>query len=408
MAPELLLAVAFAAVVIVGSYAWVFARGAVKRRRLAATLARLRGEIAARGAEPVDDERFRWKGRVYRLTGNINPLFGANLSLRLSLYAPGDIEFQMKRAAHVPAPPQPGLASDEFYRAFAFEGTVTPEVERFLLDERVKAALLDRLGRSWEAYSQFYVERVLFQNAFDYREYDGEALLFDLAALETLAAVPLGRRFEGGTWTIRHGFEERPWPWHWRPEQRLLLPPKLVRFLVSAYAGHPFVTAPLWEFLRELAGPDDLAILTDDAPPELAFTFPSGHHADDTRVYVEDPQVVAGLDPFTDGRFVQAIVAVPRSGREMLARAYRGAARRDFHDISLGLLDKLAFYVRRLYDDEFSWLSGEYEVLTTQRTLDRCERGARAVAERHRAKVVEITQPFLPKLLKSDRLEVTV
>lgn len=406
MPPEIWIGAGAAAAFLIGSYALLFARGRVKQRRLADFLRSRRAELEAAGAKFHNDEVFVYEGRVHRLTGNPNPLLGAGVSLRLSLFTPHVYEFTLKRARHV-APASERLASDELYRAFAVEGMVDPALEDYLLTPKVRDAVTELVGERWDAVSRRFVESILWQNRFDHRAYPMPAMKRDLALLRSMDEVPLERRHSAGTMTIRHGVEVNPWPWHWKPEELLLLPPKTWRFCVSYWDG-PALNAVVMDMMLALAQGDRVFIVTDEEQlPEVACAFGGGFTLSGHLFEFDTVRVAIAADLATPGRFCRGIIACPAEFADSVRRAYAPADRSDFHILSVGLLSKLTYYARPLRDDEDCWYSGEYEILTTKRTRDDCERVARESAGRVGARVRTIERQFLPKLLKDDRLEMT-
>jgi hypothetical protein len=78
-----------------------------------------------------------------------------------------------------------------------------------------------------------------------------------------------------------------------------------------------------------------------------------------------------------------------------------------FHDAAIYLLPRLEFYARRLYDDEFSWFSGEYEIVSARLEEDAVRAALEEVAKEFGASVKTIERPFSFKLLKDDRLDLS-
>jgi len=72
------------------------------------------------------------------------------------------------------------------------------------------------------------------------------------------------------------------------------------------------------------------------------------------------PEMPVAADLRTDGDFFRGA-----SGRERTPDGFEreGMPRTKFHDAAIKVLRKVDFYARRLYDDEFSWFSGEYEII---------------------------------------------
>lgn len=357
-----------------------------KERARRAFLARFDALAAEAGAEKIDDRTWRRAGRAFTFDAGISPLFEKSLSLRLALLAPGGFEFQLKRADNVPVSPPPRLAADPFYRAFAVEGMIRPELDDYLLRPDVRRALESTLPGRWDAVSQFFVERVLFQNRLTHDAYTAADLARDLAALAALADAPLARIDRAGFFAFRHGFEPHPYPWHWTAERYAALPPGVTRACFAAYFDSPLLNDAALDALRRLA----------DGP--LTF-LPAEPVADAlTLAFGSDVDPVAA-DGFMDGRYFGAAVAgsVPPAVAD--APAYLR------HERALQHLGDVRFYARRLRDFENAWFTGEIEILSTKFDAAAVESAVRAVAEKHGAALRRIEIPFTPKLLKQDRLE---
>lgn len=342
-----------------------------KDRERLAFLRRMHDAFVSLGAEPLADGAFRRDGRVYTIDADATPLFKRTVSIRLAMCAPGAVEFELKRADHVPRT----IADDPFYRDYAVTGS--PVAEAWLRDPAVAETLSATLPGRWGAFSVHFVERVLFSNLFDHADYDD--LARDLDALARLGG-DIPRPDEPERLTLRHGFESDVPRWHWTPEDRARHEAGLTRVCVSAWAGSPLLNDTLLRLLRALACDAPLAFMpTRPLPDELLWAY-------------DDPDPVAA-DAFMDGAFFGGALA--------------GAAAPDvpayaLHRAALDALDAARFYARRLRDDEDSWFGGEYEILSRTLSREAIEEAVRALG----IPVLEIDRPFLPKLLKDDRLEV--
>jgi hypothetical protein len=75
-----------------------------------------------------------------------------------------------------------------------------------------------------------------------------------------------------------------------------------------------------------------------------------------------------------------------------------GMPARLFHEAALKVFRKCDFYARRLLDDEASWWSGEYEILSA---VELDVRGALSkIASEMGAQVMEIDRRFHKRLVK--------
>ncbi len=335
------------------------------------------------GHERLPHDCFRALGRVFRLQVDLNPLFSRDFGLRLSTFADTTLEFEIRAARNVPTKTPQKLAGDPFYRRFVLD-TLAPEesVEHLLA---VKETLARVFPSRWGAYSKYHCEVVLSANAATH-----ESVELDLPALAALAAVPAARRPTGGTWTIREGWEPQLPAWHWRPDQRARLPEGVRRWCVSAWYDNAYLNLPLAKFLWSLAGLR-VVTLSDLWFLERAFGRPvpvSGNLVELT------PEMAVAADQWTDGEFFLGAVT---------DGDFAGAIKFNVHDRAIGA----RVYVRRLFDDEFSWFSGEYEILSAALTDREVRDAFGKAAEEAGAAVKEIERPFSFKLLKEDRLDLS-
>ncbi|HEU4334293.1 MAG TPA: hypothetical protein VFT32_07335, partial [Candidatus Eisenbacteria bacterium] len=83
-------------------------------------LAALAPRLAAIGAEPLEDGRIRYGGRAFRFAADTNPLFSSSFDLRLSTFCDSVLEFEIRRARHVPVLPE-ALRADPLFRGCALD-----------------------------------------------------------------------------------------------------------------------------------------------------------------------------------------------------------------------------------------------------------------------------------------------
>jgi hypothetical protein len=369
-------------------------------------LAALGPRLEAAGAESIEDGRIRWGGRTFRFAADINPLFSSSFDLRLSTFCDSVLEFEIRRARHAPvALPEP-LRRDPLFRGCALDAPSTAEPARHLSAVREKLAV--SFPRRWAAFSKMHCELVLSANRFRPETWEGADARADLEALASLAAVPAWREPRGGTWTYRTGFEPRIADWHWKPDQRSRLPEGTRRWLVSAWSDNAYLNRPLVRFFRKLAGSDRALWLTHVEGLsflEEGFGRPAevrGHLVD-----LEPPEMAVAADQYLDGEFFSGLL-VPRSGEvEAVRRRFAAETRFRFHDAAIDVLPRLAFYARRLYDDEFSWFSGEYEILGANLDEGAVRAALEETAKEFESTVKEIERPFSFKLLRDDRLDLS-
>ncbi len=339
--------------------------------------------------ERLPHDCFRADGRVFRLVADTNPLFSRDVSLRLSTFVPSSLEFEIREARNVPTKTPQKLAGDPFYRGLVLDAPSPDEAVAHLLDAKEPLAAV--LPSRWRAYSKLHCEVVLSANA---RTHDD--LAPDLRALAALAALPASRAPRGGTWTIRRGFEEHMPAWHWKPDQRARLAPDARRWCVSAWYDNAYLNAALARFFWSLG---DVRVVTLER--DLWFL----EHAFDRAFAVRNNQVeltpdaaVAG-DQWLDGELAGLLVAGTAPD------AFAGAIK--FTLLDRALASGARFFARRLFDDEFSWFSGEYEIVSDALSDDDVTAAFEKTAGEFGAAVKEIERPFSFKLLKEDRLDLS-
>lgn len=283
----------------------------------------VREDLRAAGAEPMDGNAYRWNGRAGKVEASTNPLFGPGITVRLAAWSDTVHEFELKRGK-----------------------PVAPEFESY-------APLLSK----WETAGKMFVECYAAGITTDPR------VSADLKALLGLSAQPLSKTFSGGTFTYREGFEANVPQWHWRHDQRPRLPKDVKRYCFSYWQEGPLLNAVLLRVLWELAGDRRKFFITD--VEDLAFLEhgfgaqvlkPAG-----TLVELSRSEVPLAADLHSDGEFFGGLLVakdVPPGFEERLPRI-------GFHEAAIKAFRKVDFYSRRLYDDEFAWFSGEYEIVSS-------------------------------------------
>lgn len=329
-----------------------------KERARDAYLGDVREALRAAGYEPLGDGNFRKEKRHYKVEAGTNPLFTAYFSVRLAAYSSTIHEFELRRG-------QP----------------LAPERAAF-------GPILER----WESAGKMFVEVYAagLRRSTDFAE--------DLRLLDAAAAAPLSKAWGGGTFTIREGFEPDVPQWHWKPEQRRRLMKGTRRFCVSYWQGDPYLNGGLARLFEVLAGTSERYWISD--AEDLRFldyafgpygwglwgpllTFPRSDHA-------------IAADLYLDGEFFGGVLAaddVPPGWGE----SEHSVPRYQFHDQALKSLRWCAYYARRLFDEEHSWYSGEYEILML-RDLD-VRAAVKQVAQEFGAQVLEIDRRFNKRIL---------
>lgn len=369
-------------------------------------LASLGPRLQGIGVEPFEEGRFRWQGRIFRFAADINPLFSSTFDLRLSTFCDSVLEFEIRRARNVPVLLPEPLRADPLFRNCALDAPSPDEPARYL------AAVRDRLAacfpRRWAAFSKMQCELVLSANRFRPESWEGNEARGDLEALASMAAVPAWREPRGGTWTYRTGFEPRLAEWHWKPDQRARLPVGTQRRLVSAWVDNAYLNRPLVRLFRKLAGAGTSIWLTP--AEDLSFLEEGFGRPAEVRghlVELDPAEMAVAADQYLDGEFFAGLL-VPIPGEEAAVRdRLAHETRFRFHDAAIDLLPRLSFYARRLYDDEFSWFSGEYEIVSNHLEEGAVRAAIEETAKEFEATVKEIDRPFSFKLLRDDRLDLS-
>src|SRR6185436_11846842 len=105
------------------------------------------------------------------------------------------------------------------------------------------------------------------------------------------------------------------------------------------------------------------------------------------------PELPVAADLHSDGEFFGGLLVA----RELPPGFEKKLPRIRFHDAAINAFRKVDFYARRLYDDEFSWFSGEYEIVSVA-PLD--VRGALSrIATEIGAQVMDIDRRFHKRIV---------
>ncbi len=354
--------------------------------------------------DPWSPERFTWKGRLYTIVIDPNPLFSRRLNVRLGTFADSVLEFDFAEAAHVAGGKSVALASVPEFRRLALRTPAPEEATAWLL--AVKEKLAPAFPRRWGSLSRWHCEVALAGLRPMHDEWEDAEVLEDLDALGAAAAVPGWRDPKGGTWTLRRGWEPNPMAWHWPAERRARLPEGVQRWGVSAWCDNAYLNRGLADFFGRLGG--ELHWVTGREEFQfLEAGFGIAARPVDRMIRLPGDAAVAA-DQYLDGEFFS--LALGFDAAEGAARAreiLRGASKGELFDRALRLLPEARFVARRLFDDEFSWFSGEYEILSAKLTDEEVKGALAGAAQARSAAVKEIDRPFSFKLLRDDRLEVT-
>lgn len=339
---------------LIGLAVWLRTR--VKNRRLEAFLWEIRNHLRESGFEPMGDEIFRKGGKGAKIEISTNPLFGRGFSLRLAAWSGTIHEFELHRGKPVPA-----------------------EFEAF-------KPLLSRWDSAGKMYVDCYAAGVT----------NDPKVSQDLSTLMELAKIPLTKTWRGGTFTYREGFEDKVPQWNWRHDQRPKLPKNVHRYCFSYWKDGPLLNPVIMRVLWELSGAAHRYIISDTE--DLRFLEYAFERRDiacwGALLELMKPEMPVAADLRTDGEFFGGLLAAKElpDGFER-----EGMPRTKFHDAAIKVLRKVDFYARRLYDDEFSWFSGEYEIISVA-PLD--VRGTIArIATEMGAQVMEIDRRFHKRLV---------
>jgi hypothetical protein len=300
---------------------WMRARAKEKLRDQ--YLADVRDDLNAAGFMPVGDWIFTKGGRALKVDASTNPLLGRGYSVRLASWSDTLHEFELHRGRPVP-----------------------PEFAAF-------KPLLARWESAGKMFTDCYVAGVTAD----------PKVSADAAAVMELARLPLTKSHKGGTFTYREGFEAKVPQWHWRHDQRPRLPKDVHRYCFSYWQEGPLLNPVVMRVLCELAGDAHRYLISDTE--DLRF-LEYGFERRDIACWgalleLMKPEMPVAADLRTDGEFFGGMLAA----RELPDGFEReGMPRTQFHDAAIKVIRKVDFYARRLYDDEFSWFSGEYEIVS--------------------------------------------
>jgi hypothetical protein len=339
---------------LVAGVVWLRLRAKEKLRD--AYLDAARDDLRAAGAEPLGDGCFRWNGRGGKLEASTNPLFGRGLSVRLAAWSDTIHEFELQRGRAVPA-----------------------EFERF-------KPLLER----WDSAGKMFIDCYAAGVTEDPR------VSGDFKTLLELSTLPLSKTWRGGTFTCREGFEAKVPQWHWRHDQRPKLPKDVRRFCLSYWQDGPLLNPVILRVLWELAGAGRRFFITPTE--DLRFLDYGFGRQEIARwgalVELKKPEMPVAADLHTDGEFFGGLLVAkevpPGFGTE-------GMPKIQFHDAAIKALRKCDFYARRLYDDEFSWFSGEYEIVSAYPLDVRCVLAK--IATEIGAQVMDIDRRFHKRIV---------
>jgi len=328
----------------------------LKKKELArdAYLDEVGARLRAAGLEPLGWGVYRLEGKFVKVEAGTNPLLSRRFSVRIAAWSDTVHEFELRRGAKPP---------------YEFEGF---------------APLLER----WDSAGKFNLECYAAGVRSD------PELLPDLKLLAGLAGQPLAKPCRGKTFTVREGFEAKVPQWHWRHDQRPRLPDGTHRWCVSYWHGDPYLNAGLMKLFEALAGTRRKFYISD--AEDLSFAeYAFGRRGLDVHgTLVELPHAAAaiGADRTLDGEFFGGLLAAGE-----VPAGWDDVPRYRFHDRAIDSIRQVHFYARRLFDEEFSWYSGEYEILSVH-PLD--VRGALTrVAEELGAQVLEIDRRFHKRIV---------
>ena len=311
----------------------------------------------AAGWEPLGYGRYRKERRGFKFELSTNPLFARGFTIRLAAWSSTIHEFELRRGKPVP----------EEFKDFA--------------------PLLERWASAGKMFTECYAAGVI----------DKPPPAEDIEALAALARKPLEKSWRGGIFTIREGFEKDVPQWHWRHDQRPKLPKDVKRICVSYWTGSPLLNPPLLRLFTMLADGSPMYYMSDTE--DLSYMEYAFERRDiacwGALLQLFNPAMPVAADLHTDGGFFGGLLIAKDlpDGFEV-----EGMPARLFHDAALKVFRKCYLYVRRLWDDEFSWYSGEYEILSAY-PVD--VRGALSkLAAEMGAQVMEIDRRFHKRIVK--------
>jgi hypothetical protein len=192
--------------------------------------------------------------------------------------------------------------------------------------------------------------------------------------------------------------------WHWRVDQRAALPESVRREAVSYWRENSYLNDGLVRLFERLAGGRRMFVLTAAEHLdflELAFGKPVRRHG--ALVEVDDPRMLVAADQYLDGEFFAGLLVA-----DGVPAGFEHVPRHAFHDAAVAALPRVYFYARRLFDDEFSWFSGEYEILSMRLAEDEVRKALDVLAFELHADLKDIDRRFSFKLIRDElKLEMT-
>lgn len=280
-------------------------------------------DLREAGFEAVGDNIFIHGGQGVTVEASTNPLLGRGFTVRLAAWSRTLHEFELRRG-------KPVSAEFEAYKP-----------------------LLSR----WESAGKMYID------CYAAGVTDDPHVSADVKTLLEISRLPLSKTYRGGTFTYREGFEAKIPQWQWRHDQRPKLPKDVHRYCFSYWQDGPLLNPVIMRVLWELAGDSHRYFLS--STEDLRFLEYAFERRDivclGALLELLKPEMPVAADLRTDGEFFGGLLAAKElpSGFEQA-----GLPRTQFHDSAIRVLRKVDFYARRLYDDEFSWFSGEYEIIS--------------------------------------------
>jgi hypothetical protein len=341
----------------IAAVALIWLRIRWKERAMSAFYWDVQKVIEAAGYEALGYGKYRRERRGFSMDLSTNPLFARGFTLRLAASSNTIHDVELRRGQPVP----------EEFKAFA--------------------PLLERWASAGKMYTDCYAAGVV----------DKPPLVEDIQILSELAKLPLAKADRGGIFTIREGFEKDVPQWHWRHDQRPKLPKDVRRFGVSYWNGSPLLNPSLVRVFTLLADGAPMYYLTDTE--DLSFLERAFERRDiacwGALIELKNPGMPVAADLHTDGGFFGGLL-VAKDLPDGFER--ESMPRRLYHDAAIKVFRKCYFYARRLWDDEFSWYSGEYEIVSAYPIDVRA--AVAKVAGEIGAQVMEIDRRFHKRIVK--------
>ena len=140
------------------------------------------------------------------------------------------------------------------------------------------------------------------------------------------------------------------------------------RYCFSYWNDSPLLNPLILRVLWELSGDSRKFFIS--STEDLRFLEYGFNRSDLARwgalLELKNPDMPVAADLLTDGEFFGGLL-VAKELPEGFETEQMPKVR--FHDTAINAFRKCDFYARRLFDDEFSWFSGEYEIVSA-RPLD--------------------------------------